>query len=204
MTAYTYFKSIIDRLISLALLTLLWPGLVFLFLCVWLDDYKSPLFVQKRIGLGGKLFDLYKIRSMTTRQTLSNASYYCFEGDSRITRLGVYLRKYSLDELPQLINILKGDMAIIGPRPAVHDEFLYEKVTPTMTTQIERRVSVKPGLTGLAQVVYRNDVTWKKKLELDCSYCNLSGFRLVVTDLYILLSTAKLILFPRGTYDTQS
>lgn len=200
---YILAKSFLDKLVAFALLLLLSPLLLALLFCVWIDDHQPPLFVQKRLGQGGYFFDLYKIRSMTSSYLHDDTSYYCYEGDSRITRLGVYLRKYSLDELPQLFNILKGDMAIIGPRPAVHDEFEYEDVTPTMRSQIDFRMTIKPGLTGLAQVAFRNDVTWEKKLELDCKYCNLSGFRLFVTDLYILLATAKIILFPRGTYDSR-
>lgn len=144
-------------------------------------DSKGPaLFTQTRAGKNGKPFIIYKFRTMVKKAESKGAGYIVEENDSRITGVGEFLRKYSLDEFPQLINVLKGDMSLVGPRP-------------TLLYQVEeyndfqwRRLEVKPGMTGWAQIHGRNNLTWPERIKLDVWYVDNRSFLL---DLKIIWKT---------------
>lgn len=126
---------------------------------------------------------MYKFRSMIENAENMDTGLFSFKNDSRITKVGNFLRNTSIDELPQLFNIIKGDMSIVGPRPCVEYELGdYE----TLNNKYKKRFQMKAGLTGLAQVKYRNDITWDKKVELDNEYVNLYKSQGILIDIKIL------------------
>ena len=154
-----------------------------------LDDGGPVFYRQTRVGLGGREFELLKLRTMTVGAERIGAGYAVDEGDPRITRAGRILRRLSLDELPQLWNVLRGDMSLIGPRPTL--AYQVERYTERQ----RRRLEVKPGLTGWAQIHGRAALPWEERIELDVWYVE---HRSPWVDLKILLRT-PLALF-RGTY----
>jgi lipopolysaccharide/colanic/teichoic acid biosynthesis glycosyltransferase len=158
-------------------------------LAVKLEDGGPVLYRQRRVGLGGREFELLKLRTMVVGAERQGAGFAVDEGDSRITRVGRLLRRLSLDELPQLFNILRGDMSLIGPRPTL--AYQVERYTPRQ----RRRLDVKPGLTGWAQIHGRAALPWEERIELDVWYVE---HRSPLVDLTILLRT-PLALFS-GTY----
>ena len=204
MPTYAFFKRIIDCLLALILLFVLFPLLLLVSAIIYFEDpSSSPFYVQKRIGFNSRLFLMYKFRTMNTdyNSEFSNNPYYCFEGDKRITVIGKILRRYSIDELPQLLNILFGQMSFVGPRPAIHDEFTYEQLSFQELNLVNLRVTVMPGLTGLAQVSARNDISWSDKLLFDASYVGYSSWSRFIIDCKILILTFKELLFSKGVYD---
>jgi lipopolysaccharide/colanic/teichoic acid biosynthesis glycosyltransferase len=158
-------------------------------LAIKLEDGGPVLFSQTRVGKGGKDFELLKLRTMVVGAELKGAGYAVDAGDSRITRVGRILRKTSIDELPQLWNVVRGEMSLIGPRPTLR--YQVEKYTERQ----RRRLDVRPGLTGWAQVHGRATLPWEERIELDVWYVEQ---RSPLVDLKILLRT-PLALFG-GTY----
>lgn len=189
-------KEAMDRLGAGICLVVLSPVLLLLLLLVMLADGRPALFSQERLGKGGRTFRMYKLRTMTVGSDSSFAlnpdgSLRTSEDDPRITRLGRVLRRYSLDELPQLINVLKGDMSFVGPRPDL-------PFHAQLYTQEERRkLDLKPGITGLAQVCGRNSLPWKERLRLDVEYVNRASLWL---DLSIVARTLAKVLASEGIY----
>jgi lipopolysaccharide/colanic/teichoic acid biosynthesis glycosyltransferase len=170
-------------------LALAGPVLAAAALAIKLDDGGPVLFRQTRVGKDGKDFDLVKLRSMTVGAEHVGAGFAVDQGDARITRVGRVLRRLSLDELPQLWNVLRGDMSVIGPRPTLRYQ------VDRYTDRQRRRLEVRPGLTGLAQVNGRATLAWEDRIELDVWYVD---HRSPLVDLKILLRT-PLALFG-GTY----
>jgi lipopolysaccharide/colanic/teichoic acid biosynthesis glycosyltransferase len=162
-------------------------------LAIKLEDRGPVLFRQTRVGKDGTDFELVKLRSMTVGAEHIGAGYAIDRGDARITRVGRVLRRTSLDELPQLWNVLRGDMSVIGPRPTLRYQ------VDRYTDRQRRRLEVRPGLTGWAQVQGRARLSWAEKIELDVWYVD---HRSSLVDLEILLRT-PLALF-RGTYKGES
>lgn len=156
-----YFKRILDFVLSLAALIVLSPLLLVLTVLGAIKMKGNPFFTQLRPGKDEKIFKLIKFRSMTC-ETDENGNP--LPDEVRLTGYGKILRSTSLDELPELINILKGDMSIVGPRPQLVRDMVF------MTPEQRRRHSVRPGLTGLAQVNGRNNITWEQKFEYDLQY----------------------------------
>ena len=165
-------KRLTDIILSLIALTLLAPVLLLTALAVVLDSGLPVLFRQNRVGLAGREFGMFKFRSMV-KNAASTGPYFTQANDARITRVGQFIRRTSIDELPQIINVLLGDMSLVGPRPDVPaQQSLY---TPQNWTQ---RCSVRPGITGLAQVKGRSAMSFEQRLALDLDYAqNMSWWR---------------------------
>ena len=181
-----FFKRFLDFALSLAALIALSPVLIILTVVGAFKMKGNPFFTQDRPGKGGKVFKLIKFRSMTCEKDSEGNP---LPDDVRLTAYGKALRATSLDELPELINILKGDMSIIGPRP------LLVKYLPLYTPEQNRRHEVRPGLTGYAQANGRNAVTWEKRFEMDVWYVDHISFK---TDVQIILDTVKSVLKHEG------
>lgn len=159
-------KRLTDIILSLIALALLAPVLLMAALAVVLDSGLPVLFRQTRVGLAGREFGMFKFRSMV-KNAASTGPYFTQANDARITRVGQFIRRTSMDELPQIINVLLGDMSLVGPRPDVPaQQSLY---APQDWAQ---RCSVRPGITGLAQVKGRSAVSFEQRLTLDLDYAN--------------------------------
>lgn len=176
------FKNIIDFFIAIIGLIILSPFFLIILFILMLINKGSPFFLQKRPGKNRKIFKIIKFKTMTDRK---DAFGNLLPMGERITPFRNFLRKTSLDEMPQLLNIIKGDMSIVGPRP------LLEQYLPLYTERQNRRHNVKPGITGWAQINGRNQVTWKEKFEMDIWYVENISFK---TDISIMLKTAKQVL----------
>lgn len=191
-------KRVIDLLGATALLVLFAPAMLAIALAVRLTSPGPALFRQDRAGLHGRPFQLLKFRSMQVNAPdLRNAdgTTYSGEDDPRVTRLGRFIRKTSLDELPQLLNVWLGHMSLVGPRPDKVDQIaLYEPGE-------EVRLSVKPGVTGLAQISGRNDLPWSERKRIDLEYLQR---RSTTLDLVILAKTVPYVLLRRGVNQTPS
>lgn len=189
------FKRAFDVLSSAAVLVVISPLLALLWLAIRLDSPGPALFVQTRIGRGQQPFQIYKFRSMFARdpsQIDQHGEQVIVGGrDPRITRVGRWIRAASLDELPQLLNILKGDMSVVGPRPIIPEQL--EVVPP----ELMRRFEVRPGLTGLAQVRGRRSLGWISILKADNEYVDKAG---LWYDLGIILRTVYVVLTGAGVY----
>ncbi|MGN7385524.1 sugar transferase [Sporosarcina sp. SAFN-015] len=183
------------RLLDLGFAFLLLPFaiiLIFTFLIIIKLESRGPAFYfQQRVGLNGQYFKVIKLRSMRN-DAEKNGAVWAENNDPRITRVGKFIRKTRIDELPQLINVIKGDMSVVGPRPE-RPMFTaeFEKEHPGFT----RRLSVKPGLTGWAQVNGGYEITPLEKVELDVHYINNMNLK---TDIMILLLTIKIVLTGHG------
>ena len=185
----SFLKPLLDFVLALALSFLMMPLLTLLCLLVLWEGEGEPLFFQRRVGKKGKPFFLFKIRSMK-KDASQEGPFYTEEGDSRVTPLGRFLRKWSLDELPQVWNVLLGHMSFIGPRP---DQKLQEKFyTPA---QWQKRHQLRPGITGLAQVLLRSSGTMEERTSLDLEYVEKCCFTL---DCKIAWKTFAVVLKRRG------
>lgn len=173
-----FFKRLIDFTLALVALIVLSPVLLILMVLGAVKMKGNPFFTQLRPGKNEKIFKLIKFRSMTCE---TDADGNLLPDDQRMTRYGEILRSTSLDELPELFNILKGDMALVGPRPQLVRDMVF------MTADQRRRHSIRPGLTGLAQVSGRNNITWEQKLQYDLTY--LDGGITLFGDIKILFMT---------------
>lgn len=178
-----YFKRGIDFVIVLSVLLVIWPILLVIY--IWLtiaNNGAGALFFQERPGKNAKVFKIIKFKTMTDER---DAEGNLLPDEQRLTKIGRFVRSTSIDELPQLINVLKGDMALIGPRP------LLVKYLPLYSKEQARRHEVRPGITGWAQCHGRNAISWTKKFELDVWYVdNVSLW----TDIKVILVTLKKVL----------
>ncbi len=201
--SYLFFKYFCDFIFAIIIVLILSPLFIIISLLILFFDGKPVIFSQSRIGLNKKIFEFYKFRTMYNRNKVDK-NYYTKEGDKRITKLGRILRKYSLDELPQLLNIILGDMTFIGPRPPIFDEFDFENLTPDDNYKLAYRFQCRPGISGKAQVLGRNTNDWSKKIKLDYKYIKLlenNFLRCFVSDIFLVILTIKEILFTSGEYD---
>lgn len=181
-----YFKRVFDFLFSLIIFLIISPLFVLIYILVLIKVGKPVLFTQERPGLNGKIFKIYKFRTMAGKRDKNGDLLPDFQ---RITKLGSYLRRYSLDELPELFNILKGEMSLIGPRP------LLIEYLPLYSREQARRHDVLPGLTGWAQINGRNAITWDEKFRLDLFYVDHIS---LVLDLKIMILTVWKVLKREG------
>jgi lipopolysaccharide/colanic/teichoic acid biosynthesis glycosyltransferase len=167
------------------------PFLLVAVLAIRLESRGRAIYRQRRVGKDGHAFDVLKLRTMVTGAEHMGAGLAVSEGDTRITRVGRLLRRTSLDEVPNLMNVLRGEMAIVGPRPTV-------PVQVDRYTERQRgRLAVKPGITGWAQVNGRTELPWDERIELDLWYIEHRSWRL---DLRILWRTARMVLGGEGLY----
>jgi lipopolysaccharide/colanic/teichoic acid biosynthesis glycosyltransferase len=188
---YRLTKRTLDILIAGLSLVILSPLLVAIAVAIWLGSRGPAIFRQERAGKDGKPFTLYKFRTMRPDADPFGPSPKSGE-DPRLTRLGRFLREHSLDELPQLVNVVRGDMSLVGPRP------LYMSQVAEWNERQRKRLHVKPGLTGLAQISGRGKLTREEKLELDVRYVEQASLSL---DARILLATATHICGGGGIYE---
>ena len=180
-----------DVVVAGAALALALPFLVAAMVAIRLESPGSPVYRQRRVGRDGRPFDVIKLRTMVSGAEHLGRGLAVSEGDTRITRVGRVLRRWSLDELPNLVNVLRGEMAIVGPRPTV-------PVQVDRYTERQRgRLAVKPGITGWAQVHGRTELPWDERIELDLWYIEHRSWRL---DLHILWRTARMVLGGEGLY----
>ncbi len=184
-------KRVFDLLVAGALLVALAPLLAVLGIAIRLTSRGPALFRQERAGRAGQPFVFYKFRTMRVEADPFGPSPKS-GADARLTRIGRFLREYSLDELPQLMNIVKGDMSLVGPRP------LYVSQIPEWNERQRKRLLAKPGLTGLAQIAGRAALTREEKLELDAKYVEQASLWL---DARILLATLTRVFARRGIYE---
>ena len=182
---YRPLKNIIDRITSLVLIIMLSPLVVFLILLVALQNMGNPIFTQIRTGENGNLFKIYKLKTMLDTLGEDDKLLPDYE---RITPLGKFIRKLSLDELPQLLNVFFGQMSFVGPRP------LLPEYLPLYSKEQNRRHEVKPGITGWAQVNGRNTISWQEKFKLDVHYVEHQSFFL---DIKILFMTVGKVFLPK-------
>jgi lipopolysaccharide/colanic/teichoic acid biosynthesis glycosyltransferase len=186
MKIFKIFKRIVDIIISIFLLFLLSPIFITIVLFLYCKGYKRVFFRQRRPGQYGKIFKIIKFRTM---QDLVDEKGVDLPDAFRITKIGIFLRRSSLDEIPQLFNVLRGDMSIVGPRP------LLPEYIALYNDRQRKRHEVKPGITGWSQINGRNAINWKQKLELDAWYVEHMGIRL---DLKILLRTFFIVFEGKG------
>lgn len=191
MSFFYILKRGFDVFISLSALIILLPVLLVIGLSIKLSSKGPAVFRQERAGKNGKPFVFYKFRTMKAIAEPFGPSPKSNK-DPRLTKVGKFLREYSLDELPQLCNILKGDMSIVGPRP------LYLSQVPEWNERHKKRLLVKPGLTGLAQISGRGHITREEKLELDVRYVETANF---LTDFKIILVTVVQVFRREGIYE---
>ncbi|CEN33968.1 sugar transferase [Capnocytophaga cynodegmi] len=177
-----YIKRLIDFFAALFGLILLSPIFIIVMVGLFFANDGKPFFFQKRPGLHNRVFEIIKFKTMNDRR---DSSGKLLPDAERLTKIGSFVRKTSLDEIPQLINVLKGDMSLIGPRP------LLVKYLPYYTEREKLRHTVRPGITGLAQVNGRNNISWDEKLEMDAKYVEELSF---TNDIKILLKTIQNVI----------
>ena len=182
---YSAVKHFLDYLFAITLLIGLSPLLAIITLLLWIQNSGSPFFKQVRPGKNAKLFTIFKFKTMRDTRDANGKLLPDFE---RITPLGKTIRKLSLDELPQLWNVVLGEMSFVGPRP------LLPEYLSLYSVEQNKRHLVKPGITGWAQINGRNSLSWKEKFALDCYYVVNQGFLL---DLKILLLTLSKVIVPK-------
>jgi lipopolysaccharide/colanic/teichoic acid biosynthesis glycosyltransferase len=188
-------RRIFDIAVSGTVLVLTAPVVALAMVAIRLESPGHPIYRQRRIGKDGAAFDVLKLRTMVSGAERMGAGLAVDDGDSRITRVGALLRRTSIDELPNLVNVLRGEMSIIGPRPTV-------PVQVAQYTERQRgRLALKPGITGWAQVNGRASLPWPERIELDLWYVEHATLRL---DLRILWLTARMLVTGHGLYKGES
>ncbi|MBI9008540.1 MAG: sugar transferase [Tenericutes bacterium] len=189
-----FIKRILDLLISLFILPFFILILILFSLIIYIDD-KGPIFYNSsRLGKNGKVFKMYKLRSMKVHAPdirNKDGSTYNSKDDPRLTKIGKFIRKTSIDEIPQVLNIIIGNMSFVGPRPDLPEhKNLYDG-------NENRKLEIKPGVTGYNQAYYRNTIEWKKRIKNDIYYIDNISF---IFDVKIVLKTIKVILLRKNVY----
>jgi lipopolysaccharide/colanic/teichoic acid biosynthesis glycosyltransferase len=182
---------VLDAALAAALLVVTSPLLAVAALAIRIESGGPVFYRQLRVGRHGERFELWKLRTMVPGAEAMGAGIYVLEGDTRITRVGRLLRRFSLDELPNLVNVVSGEMSLVGPRPTVQEQ------VDRYTDRQRRRLEVKPGITGWAQINGRTSLPWPERIELDVWYVEHRSLRL---DLRILARTARMLATGHGLY----
>ena len=198
MKGKLFVKRFLDIVFSVLALLILWPLLLIIAAAVKIDSKGPAIFKQDRLGKDGKVFKMYKFRSMVVDAEKTGAGLFNYEGDPRVTKVGRFLRKTSLDELPQLVNILRGDLSFVGPRPPVTNELGDFEL---LNRKFRRRFDVKPGITGFAQVQGRNELPWNIKVDYDNQYIDKFEKYGVFFDIAIIFETVKSVLAQKNIYE---
>ena len=185
---------ILDTILAALALALVSPLLALAGLLIRLESRGAVFYRQRRVGLRGRPFALWKLRTMVPGAASMGAGIYVLQGDPRITRVGRHLRRLSLDELPNLVNVLRGEMAIVGPRPTVQEQ------VDRYTDRQRLRLEVRPGITGWAQVNGRASLPWPERIELDVWYVEHRSFLL---DVRILAKTVRMLASGHGLYSEE-
>lgn len=191
-----YGKRVLDLIFSIVALIILFPFLLIISIIIKFDSKGPVFFKQERIGLNGKIFIIYKFRTMVENaENIGTGVIVNTDKDSRITHMGKFLRRLSIDELPQLFNVLNGSMSIVGPRPPVtyHPYDGYENYPEWA----KKRFLIKPGITGLAQIVLRNSVSWDERFIYDIKYADELAF---FTDIKIIIGTIFAVFNSKSLY----
>ncbi|MDI3472461.1 MAG: hypothetical protein PWQ48_742 [Thermotogaceae bacterium] len=194
MSFQRFLKRLFDIFFALIGIVILSPFMLLIAIIIKVDSKGSVIYKQERLGKNGKVFKIYKFRTMIENAEKIGSGLFTHENDPRITRVGKFLRKTSIDELPQLFNILKGDMSFVGPRPPVP---YYPKKWEEYTEEEKKRFSVRPGITGWAQVNGRNEIDWPERIKLDVWYVENWSLAL---DFKIILKSFKVVLKKEGVY----
>jgi lipopolysaccharide/colanic/teichoic acid biosynthesis glycosyltransferase len=187
-------SRVLDIVLAAVLLVVTAPLLALAALAIRLESRGPVFYRQRRVGRHGRPFELWKLRTMVPGAESLGAGIYVLEGDPRITRVGRLLRRFSFDELPNLVNVLRGEMAIVGPRPTVQEQ------VDRYTERQLRRLEVKPGITGWAQINGRTSLPWPQRIELDVWYVEHRSLRL---DVRILARTARMLASGQGLYSEE-
>ncbi len=184
-------KRVFDIAVAAGMLLVLSPLVALISLAIKLTDGGSVLYVQERVGKDGRAFRCYKFRTMVEGAERQGLGIEVAENDARITRVGGYLRQWTLDEIPQLINVLKGEMSIVGPRPTVPSQ------VARYSDRDRRRLEVRPGMAGWAWIHGRNEVAWRERIEMDIWYVDhwslLLDFRILHAAFWLLLRREGLV-----------
>jgi lipopolysaccharide/colanic/teichoic acid biosynthesis glycosyltransferase len=191
-SGYDRAKRVLDLAVAVPAAVVLTPFVGIFAAAVKLESRGPVFFRQERIGRGGRPFRILKLRTLYDEPPQTPADFLISAGDQRITRVGAFLRRWSLDELPQLWNIVRGDMSVVGPRPTLRYQ------VEQYTDHQRRRLEVLPGVTGWAQIHGRNRVDWPRRIELDVWYVD---HRSIWLDLKILLLTPRILFEYRSIYD---
>lgn len=187
MKNYLKVKNVLDRIMAVILLIILFPLMLIVGIIIKMESKGLVIFTRDRLGYRGEPFKFYKFRSMVKGSENRGSGVYSFKEDARVTRFGRIIRATSLDELPQLWNIIKGEMSFIGPRPAlINHPWPLEEYTDFQ----KKRLTVRPGMTGLAQINGRREILWKERIEWDVEYVRTVSFKM---DLYILYKTMGVV-----------
>ena len=184
-------KRLVDLTIGVTGSVVSAPVIALLAVAVRIESPGHPVYRQTRVGKDGRLFSIYKLRTMVRGAEFTGAGLAIQEGDDRITRVGALLRRYSLDELPNLWNVLRGEMSIVGPRPTLPAQ------VEQYTDRQRGRLAVKPGITGWAQVNGRASLPWPERIELDLWYVE---HRSLALDVRILARTVRMVVSGKGLY----
>lgn len=192
-----FFKRLIDLILSLIGLPFFCLIFIVFAPIIFLTDRGPVFYNAPRLGRNGKVFNMYKFRSMKVDASdirNKDGSTYNGDDDPRVTKIGRFMRKTSIDETPQFLNVLKGDMSVIGPRPFLTTHYYkYDKFEPKM----KKRIEVRPGITGYSQAYYRNSITQDEKIEQDCYYVDHVSFFL---DVKVFFQTIKSVLMRKNIY----
>jgi lipopolysaccharide/colanic/teichoic acid biosynthesis glycosyltransferase len=182
---------VLDLLVASVALLFASPVLLVAMVAIRLETHGSPIYRQRRIGRHGEPFEMLKLRTMVTGAEHIGAGMAVNVGDTRITRVGAILRRFSIDELPNLVNVVRGEMSVVGPRPTIQAQ------VDQYTDSQRRRLEVKPGITGWAQINGRATLPWHERIELDVWYVDHRTLRL---DVAILFKTVRLLVTGEGLY----
>lgn len=191
---YKYIKTLLDQLCAIVLIVITSPIMVLIAGIIKLESDGPVIYEQERVGYNGKIFRIYKFRTMVDKAILQEGGICTHDNDPRITKVGSFLRKTSLDELPQFFNVLKGEMSFIGPRPPLP---FHPRPYKDYSADAKRRFLVKPGISGYAQVVLRNNSTWDQRFVLDSQYVDRMSF---LFDAYIVARTFLTLIKRENIY----
>lgn len=195
---YLKVKRVLDTMLAALALVILSPLLVVIAIFIKIDSSGPVFFKQARRTRNGAIFNMYKFRSMVVDAEYMGAGLFNYENDPRVTRVGRFLRNTSLDELPQLLNVIRGEMALVGPRPCVSYELGdYE----TLNARYKKRFRVLPGITGLAQITGRNELPWDEKVNYDNLYIDQLSRKGILLDIGIICRTAVKVFSKSSIYE---